>query len=359
MKYLIYFQKNITTLENNIKVIASNPIYPYITIGLFNGTLILISYYNIETPKILAKFNLNDKEINKIVYNEAGNLIAAAQMEEGIFFILRVYPGIIIIFFNQYMIYFYFQANPNENIEIISYIDYHQTAIDIAILENEKSYKLLILVHQSENNYNASNKIHMKMILKSDFKIKKKNYRSDRLITNLVVLNNTFIAKIYDEKNLFRFQFHVRRNLKLSLQFLLIAMFQKKMIKFTNEIICKNHLFYYVLNTNGRNLFTCSVNGLLAILNDDFSQLFATFLVHHRKDGGIINALVDPYLRFVITLGQENELVHTKITQTLFDEKKYKIAQNIFDEYKDCFFIHLPQKEPGIYSIQFFHSMPH
>lgn len=95
--------------------------------------------------------------------------------------------------------------------EIISYIDYKRPAIDIVIMEDEKSYKLLILVESDETKYTGQ-RIIVKMISKTSRKIKKKKYTSPHNnISGFFMSKNVFYARILGERIVKSFQLQVMR----------------------------------------------------------------------------------------------------------------------------------------------------
>lgn len=81
---------NSNSVDNEISVISANPVYPYVAVGHVTGLLVLMSYYNAEAPAVLTKFRLYREKITRVEFNAEGNLMCSAQMQEGLFFIIRV-----------------------------------------------------------------------------------------------------------------------------------------------------------------------------------------------------------------------------------------------------------------------------
>lgn len=78
------------TLEGKIASIAENPMYPFVALGLENGCIQLISFYNELKPVILTRFYLTENPLSTTRFYEQGYIFVTGNRDLGEFFILKV-----------------------------------------------------------------------------------------------------------------------------------------------------------------------------------------------------------------------------------------------------------------------------
>lgn len=67
------------------------------------------------------------------------------------------------------------------------------------------------------------------------------------------------------------------------------------------------------------------------------NQPLAAFQVCHQNDDGVLNAIVDPHMRYILALGKHNELVCTKINIPIINDKALRNALWLYYGYKEIF----------------------
>ncbi|GLV41140.1 hypothetical protein CBL_04664 [Carabus blaptoides fortunei] len=275
--------------KQQIVTISSNPEYPYIATGFSSGTLELISIYNPEKPTLLARFKLYREEITKILFNNDGNVIVTANLIYGLFFII--------------------QGTPGQTFEIVTYIDYRREIVDICITDDNKLYKLYLLVQHVERKA-IRQRIVLKTVIKANNDIRKKKYLiPKKLYSHFIEINGEFYAVPQNSKHIHTFKI------------------VKKDIKITNDVKTGHQMRQIQLGSNSNYLYTYGVDGLIIIQPKDSIDTEYVLMPHYRTEWGIRKMSVDSLMRYVISLGKNGTLVCTKIIKSN-ENRKEQIEAN-------------------------------
>lgn len=80
-------------------------------------------------------------------------------------------------------------------------------------------------------------------------------------------------------------------------------------------------------------ILTYGYDGLIAVYTLDFVQKYM-IMPHHRADGGVAKAYVDPLGKYIISLGRNNVLTCNSLTAVAIDEEKQQTLRDILESPK-------------------------
>ncbi|KAJ8921824.1 hypothetical protein NQ315_008456 [Exocentrus adspersus] len=289
------------TLINSIELkykalaLAENPEFPYVAVGYDTGRLELISAYTPEKLTIIASFNLTGNPIGTVKFFEQGHVIVAGFLDIGEFFLIEGLPGM--------------------EMKIITNINADCQILDYMLVASKNCYRLFLL--PVTTNILAGDKIIRYCIINRDnitvkeYVLENKEFLYHRIVpTTKPNRDKVFLALPFNSRILHELE--LRRG--------------DKTIRLHSEIKTGHMLRKYDLHLTKFYALTWGYDGFVLARDNDFEKGIGMALPHHRYLGGVKKAYIHPLGLYILSLGRDNVLVCTKLTQTVVDpERKQSI----------------------------------
>ncbi|RZB40350.1 WD repeat-containing protein 96 [Asbolus verrucosus] len=289
------------TLDGHAVVIKENPKFPYAAIGFEGGIVKLISAYNPEKLVRLTQFYLCKNSIDSIYFNECGTIFVAANLTTGRFFIIEGLPG--------------------GQMEIIATVDAQQQIAHYMMVLSENCYRIFSIPVTSDK-YIAGNRIIRYCVIK-DKGIDIKEYNFEE--------NNTLYIRIYATTgiNRDRIFYTIPREGKTINEIEIRRGDNLAMV--TRKIITGHQMRQLHLKRNKNIALTWASDGFVILRSSDFTGNVGIALPHHRMEGGVKTAYVDPYVKFILSIGRDKVLVCTNLTEKEIDNELKKELEGLLN----------------------------
>ncbi|KAL3280262.1 hypothetical protein HHI36_017757 [Cryptolaemus montrouzieri] len=263
--------------------IAGNLEFPYIGIGYINGILELLSIYDPFNPVTMTSFNLTTNRISSVYFSEFGRVLVAADLAVGEFFVLEGIPG--------------------GHIKVIATVSTRFQIADYMLVPSSNCYRLFIIPVTS-NEYIIGNKIVRYCIMnENDINIKEYQFpQPDRYYFRIISTSKInrdrvfyvmpFNAKCIEEVESRRGDNSIR----------IIHTYE------TGHQVRKNGLYI-----DKYHAVTWSYDGFIIARSADFQKKVGIALPHHRRNGGVKKAYIDPLGKYIVSLGYDNIVACTNL----------------------------------------------
>ncbi|KAK9882218.1 hypothetical protein WA026_019732 [Henosepilachna vigintioctopunctata] len=255
---------------------AGNPEFPYIGIGYINGILELVSIYDPLNPTTMVNFTLTTNQISSVYFSEFGRVLVAADVAFGEFFILEGIPG--------------------GTIKIIATVSTRFQVVDYMLVPSTNCYRLFVIPITS-NEFIIGKKIIRYCIMDKD-RIDIKEYMfpnpnkfycrilsTSKINRDRVFYVMPFNAKVIEEVETRRGDSSIR----------ILNRFE------TGHQVRKNGLYI-----DKHHAVTWGYDGFVIARTADFKETVGIVLPHHRRNGGVKKALIDPTGKYIVSLGYDN-----------------------------------------------------
>lgn len=272
-----------------ITYLKEHPLLPIVVIGNGEGDLFFISLIKPENPMILSELQISLNSIDQMVFSSSGDYLVVNDSSGG-FFILRV--------------------NLGNSINVIQHIQTSESFIDFIVIENEKILSILAIKKTDV----------FKSCGKTGIKIEKSLSDSKKEIKMMSVLfpefymeftlypgnPRQFFAVPYLSKEIHILEFNSKED--------------ENFFKIIDSIKTFHQLNQFQFFIDRDSITTWGIDGLVTILDTETKENLLLFTAHDRNTGGVELARVDPYRKYVVTLGNSGNLfcsniIKNKITQ--------------------------------------------
>ncbi|XP_057663205.1 cilia- and flagella-associated protein 43 [Diorhabda carinulata] len=275
-------------LKSVALALNSNPVYPYMAVSCKNGVLELVSVYNPEKLRIMCDFHLTHNPIQKIKYFEKGRILVTAYLDKGDMFIIEGLPG--------------------TQMRIVAHVEVNSQVADYSLVASKHCYRLFVLPVTSKHL--AGNKIIRYCIVDNEILNVKEYYFDKQLYAYIKPTirpdrDRVFYGIPFASRNVHELE--TKRG--------------EDSVKIIREIKSGHQLRFFEMRILDNN--TCTTwgfDGFVFIRDSNFDRQYAVVVAHHRYQGGVKEAYVDPLGRHVITLGRDGVTCCTKLDNENIDE---------------------------------------
>ncbi|CAH1968983.1 unnamed protein product [Acanthoscelides obtectus] len=269
---------------------VENPQFPYVAIGSEDGYIDLISLYNEQKPKKMATFHLCSKPIQKMYFFEQGMILVGANLDEGHFFIIEGFPG--------------------TQMKVVANVTAERQIVDFMLVASRACHRLFAIPVTA--NILAGNKILRFCVLaKEEINVKEYEIEGDALYHRLIPMSDSNRDRIFYALPCKGRTIHILETKR-----------GDPMAKLAGDIKTGHQLRKFQLSINQHHAVTWSFDGFVIVRTADFEDCIGWCIPHHRYEGGILKAYVDPLETYVITLGRSNVMACTKLTDEPPDEDR-------------------------------------
>ncbi|XP_017769333.1 PREDICTED: cilia- and flagella-associated protein 43 [Nicrophorus vespilloides] len=287
--------------------IASNPKYPYVAVTNNLGMLRLYSALE-DTLELMTSFQLCRQPLNVVKFFEDSKIIVTGNMDTGELFVIEGVPG--------------------SKFNIIGNVSADAQLADLILVGSKACIRLFTIVITS-NMFCAGNNITRFCITKAGTTVKTYELEHpERLYTRLYVSldpqkrDRIFYATPMDNKNLHELETKRADTHARIINRIPSGHWMKR--------ICYYFTEQYIL--------TYGYDGLIMVRPaNDMTQILYTLMPHHRIDCGIKRAAATPDLKYVISLGFDNILVGTSVTDIKVNEEYEAKVELLMQEYTEMF----------------------
>lgn len=287
-----------------ITYLKEHPFLPIVVIGNGEGDLFFISLINPENPIILSELQISLNCIDQMVFSSSGDYLVVNDSSGG-FFILRVDLG-------------------NE-ITVIQHIQTNESFIDFIVIENEEILIILAITKTNEFKSCGKNGIKIEKSLRTDKKeIKMMSVLFPEFYMELTLYPgnpNQFFAVPYLSKEIHLLEMNSIENET------------ENFFEIIDSIKTFHQLNQFQFFVDKDSITTWGIDGLVTILDTETKENLLLFTAHDRNTGGVELARVDPYRKYVVTLGNSGNLfcsniIKNKITQLKVSELNEPLEHN-------------------------------
>ncbi|KAK5649933.1 hypothetical protein RI129_000962 [Pyrocoelia pectoralis] len=292
--------KDVIILTQKALAIKENPEYPYIGVGYSNGVLELFSVYDPNHITSMTKFNLSKNPLNSIYFTEMSKLIVVADTISGEFFILEGVPG--------------------TKIRIIYTLETKRQICDYILIASRTCLRLFV-IYVTSDLYIAGDKIARYCIIrgKPDADVKVYDLES----------NAQMYSKLYATRKPNRDRSFYAIPFTTKLIHEISTKRADNLAMLTNTIDTQHQMKKISLHIDQHHVVSCAYDGLVIIRTLDFQEIKDVIMPHYRNYGGVTKAYVDPQAKYVISLGRDNTLTCTSLTDTVIKTTKQEELREI------------------------------
>ncbi|XP_044762202.1 cilia- and flagella-associated protein 43 [Coccinella septempunctata] len=263
--------------------IAGNPEFPYIGIGYINGILELLSIYDSSKLATMAHFNLTTNQISSVYFSEFGRVMVAADIAVGEFFVLEGIPG--------------------GHIQVVATVSTSLQVADYMLVPSTNCYRLFVIPVTS-NEYIKGNKV-IRYCIMDNHQINVKEYHfpdqtkeySRILSTAKINRDRVFYVMPFNSKYIEEVE--TRRG--------------DNMIRILNTFETGHQVRRNGFYIDKYHAVTWSYDGFIIARTADMGKVIGHALPHHRRNGGVKKAYIDPLGKYIVSLGNDNIVACTNL----------------------------------------------
>lgn len=275
-------------IDAEVLTLVENPVFPYAALGLTNGWVKLISAFKPANLEQLTQFHLSDEPINSIYFSECGTVFVAASLHCGTFFVIEGIPG--------------------GEMKVLEIIEACRQIASFMIVFSQNCYRIFA-VPVTGNEIIAGDMLLRFCIVKNKgIDIREYNFEEPILYKQIVSLVGP-----HRDRTFYGVPFHSK----------LLHQIEVERGEFIATVIDKVPTGHQMRDVsvfiNANFVLTWAFDGFIVARSIDFSQNIGIVLPHHRYQGGVKKAYLDPYKKHILSLGRDNVLVCTNLVANKFD----------------------------------------
>ncbi|KAJ8982465.1 hypothetical protein NQ317_000423 [Molorchus minor] len=289
-------------LKGKALAIAENPEFPYVAVGYSNGVLELISAYKPAKLSLMASFNLTSNPISSLQFFEQGRVLVTGYLDVGEFFLIEGLPG--------------------TEMKVITTIYANKQIVDYMLVASKHCYRLFLLPVTTK--YMASNKIIRYCIIDTgNINIKEYTMEDDNALYYRIIP----LTDSNRDRNFYMLPYKARS----------IHVLETKrgdpLARLVQEIKTGHLLRRFNFRMTKLHALTWGYDGFIIARDSKFEQNVGMAIAHHRYQGGVKKAYVDPLGKYIVSLGVEGTMVCTSIVANKIDEglknKLYELKDSV------------------------------
>ncbi|CAH1176208.1 unnamed protein product [Phaedon cochleariae] len=280
-------------LQRDALSVTANPNFPYLAVGYSDGNIDLVSVYNHEKLSVMTSFHLCSNPMQRLRFFEEGRILVATFLYEGDFFIIEGLPG--------------------TQMKVIAHISANCQVVDYFMVASQNCYRLFLLPVTTKCL--AGNKIIRYCIVDKDtVNVKEYHFESkSALYYRLVPIrgpnrDRIFYALPYTSRNI-----HVMETNR-----------GEDLARVTSTIKTGHQLRHFDMRITEDHALTWSHDGFVIARCFNFGREVGWVITHHRYDGGVKKAYIDPLGKLIISLGRDGNLVCTNL-----------VANEVYEDLRD------------------------
>ncbi|GJQ81907.1 hypothetical protein Trydic_g3740, partial [Trypoxylus dichotomus] len=297
--------------QTNTLAIASNPEYPYFVVGFVGGKIELFSLYGGKKIELLTTFLLTRNDISHVSFAETGKLLIAANMEIGEFFIIEGVPG--------------------SKMRVVATCCAHRQIADYILVGSKTCLRLFVLNVTSEA-YVAGNVITRFCIVRDKECPDVKDY----IFENEKALYSKLYATEKPNRDRIFYAMPVRAKslheveVKRGKQIIYSSLPQDDYARIVDKITTSHQMRKILFRFDRHHVVSYGYDGLIIIRNLNLQETHV-IMPHHRFDAGVKEAFVHPAGKYVISLGRNNLITCTCITDKEIDQEQVDYLRSILE----------------------------
>ncbi|VEN41838.1 unnamed protein product [Callosobruchus maculatus] len=278
---------------------VENPQFPYVAVGTADGYIYLVSFYNAKKPKKMASFHLYSKPFHKINFFEQGLILVAANMDEGIFFIIEGYPG--------------------TQMKVVAQVLAERQIVDFMLVASRACHRLFA-IPVTGNQLSGNRILRFCVLSKEEINVKEFEIEQDTLYHRLLPMKDINRDRIFYALPCKSRSIHILETKR-----------GDPLAKFAGEIKTGHQLRKFQMSINQYHAVTWGFDGFVIVRTADFEDCIGWCAPHHRYVGGVLKAYVDPLETYVVTLGRTGLVVCTRLTNEEPDEGRRADLEDLMD----------------------------
>lgn len=275
-----------------ITYLKEHPLLPIVVIGNGEGDIFFISLINPENPLILSELHLSLNCIEQMVFSTTGDYLVVCDSSGG-FFIIRIKLG-------------------NEII-IMQHIQTNESLIDFVVTETEQFLSVLAIIKNNELKSCGKTGIRIEIPLnelKKEIKMMSVKFPELYMEITLYPGNlNQFLAVPYLSKEIHILELHSTEDDQ-----------ERNFFEIIDSIKTFHQLNQFQFFVDKDSIITWGIDGLVTILDIETKENLFLFTAHHRNTGGVELARIDPFRKYVVTLGHSGNLFCTNIIKNKINQ---------------------------------------
>nr|CAH7727119.1 unnamed protein product [Callosobruchus chinensis] len=275
-------------LGKRLLCMVENPQFPYVAVGTDDGYIELVSFYNAEKPKKMTSFHLCSKPFQKMYFFEQGMILVAANLDEGIFFIIEGYPG--------------------TQMKVVAQVLAERQIVDFMLVASKACHRLFA-IPVTGNQLSGNRILRFCILSKDEIDVKEFEIEEDALYHRLLPMTDSNRDRIFYALPCRSKNIHILETKR-----------GDTLAKFAAEIKTGHQLRKFQLSITQHHAVTWGFDGFVMVHSADFENCIGWCVPHHRYVGGVLKAYVDPLERYVITLGRSSVVACTRLTYDPPDE---------------------------------------
>uniref|UniRef100_A0A1B6DY27 Cilia- and flagella-associated protein 43 n=1 Tax=Clastoptera arizonana TaxID=38151 RepID=A0A1B6DY27_9HEMI len=272
---------------------ACNPEMPYLALARSDGALeIFAIYYGV--PNSLNVLYLCNDQLSGVAFSSTGALIVTACYEIGRIFVTQGLVG------------------TGRRMKVLEHLLTNKNIVNMVVSPDKSVPKLSILFNDG-NVRKHSNELCVYSLPKLELMA---TINLPKWYSEIILNGNTYIGLPYLSRQIDIFNVNIAENT-------------------FNEIEEKescHKLRKYQITGDQKHIVTYGWDGLVHVRDAETMVIFITFQPHHRIMKGVKRAVIDYKAKYVVTLGEEGNLVCTEILTNCGHSEKEHEKTTQFDE---------------------------
>nr|CAI5834168.1 unnamed protein product [Callosobruchus analis] len=290
MLYEVATGQVVSSLElgKHLLCMVENPQFPYIAVGTDDGYIDLVSFYNAQKPKKMTSFHLYSKPFQKMYFFEQGMILVAANMDEGIFFIIEGCPG--------------------TQMKVVAQVLAERQIVDFMLVASKACYRLFA-IPVTGNQLSGNRILRFCVLSKEEINVKEFEIEQDALYHRLLPMTDLNRDRIFYALPCKNRSIHILETKR-----------GDPLAKFAGEIKTGHQLRKFQMSINQDHAVTWGFDGFVIVRTADFEDCIGWCVPHHPYVAGVQKAYVDPLEIYVVTLGRSSVMACTRLTNEPPDE---------------------------------------